>query len=131
MVTYLDRKVLSVDPWIIWTDLVPEVKGPIKSSCSYYSLRSLPSMNINNLHARLILALAIVSSATTNKADDGGMPVPASYNLQPNLHSNKQTSSSLKGYYLRHLQLPVSDLTALKLIGDEGKPEGAFPLGMW
>ena len=87
-------------------------------------------MNINNLHARLILALAIASSATTTKTDDGGMPVPASYNLQPNLRSNKH-SSSLKGYYLRHLQVPVSDLTALKLIGDEGKPEGAFPLGMW
>ena len=85
-------------------------------------------MNINNLHRRLILALAIASSATTTKADDGGMPVPASY--QPNLRSNKH-SSSLEGYYLRRLQVPVSDLTTLKLNGDEGKPEGAFPLGMW
>lgn len=64
--------------------------------------------------------MAIASSATTTKADDGG------YNLQPNLRSNKHASSSLKG-----LQVPVSDLTTLKLIGDEGKPEGAFPLGMW
>lgn len=69
--------------------------------------------------------MAIASSATTTKADDGG------YNLQPNLRSNKHASSSLKGCYLRHLQVPVSDLTTLKLIGDEGKPEGAFPLGMW
>ena len=68
--------------------------------------------------------MAIASSATTTKADDGGMPVPASY--QPNLRSNKHASSSLKGR-----QVPVSDLTTLKLIGDEGKPEGAFPLGMW